>query len=179
MANHGVLIGNKYLAKDNDVLVRPVVSASAIDNGYVFNLLSQSATAGQTEAWTATWPVTGSLVGLWMAYEPELPSAFAGTKQYRGFGTVQDFYNVAGQVFTAIKISVGDIYTMSIDVMSGVVSTGDYLVAADSAYQLAWSAAGVNSTTIMKRLATTYMSLPDGSIGTQHIVAYKVEVLVA
>jgi hypothetical protein len=172
--SYSVLIPNKFAAKDIDAYVRPAVSGSAIENGMIFNLLTKSATAGESEVWTATYPVTGSLIGVWMALEPEIASVFSGTKQYRGFGTIQDFYTPAGRVFTAIKPVAGDIYTITADGLTGAATTGDYLVAADSDYQLTWSAGGGASTTAtFKRIATTYISIPDGSISSGHTVAYQ------
>ena len=176
MANHAVLQTNKIAAKDIDAYVRPVVSASAIDNGNVFSLLYKSSTSGESQVWVAVTPATGSLVGLWMAAEPEIPSAYAGTKQYRGLGTIQDFYNVAGQVFTAIKPVAGDIITITAEDLDSS-STQAFAVASNGSLKFTWAAAPSASAMSLRYLATTYISLPDGGINNQRTAAFQFEVL--
>jgi hypothetical protein len=175
---HTVVIANKIMAKDNDSLVRPVISTgSALDNGTFFSLLDKtSASATEAEVWATTVPTTGSLTGLWMALEPEIPSVFAGSKQYRGLGTVQDFYNSASTVFTAVKLQPGDIFTLTVEGLdSGTVAA--YAVAVSATYKLNWSAVGLVGTSLTCRyLRTRYISIPDGSIGTQRVTAYEFEV---
>ena len=183
---HAVVIANKIGAKDNDAWVRPVVSACAVDNGTVFCLRSKSGSAfgystdetTRSEVWNATYPISGSLTGLWMALEPELPSAFAGTKQYRGLGTVQDFYTPAGQVFTAVKLQTGDIITLTADALTGAHSTGSYVTAIVDVPTLDWAASGLVGTALtLKLLDTTYISIPDGGINSGRTTAYMFEVM--
>jgi len=95
MANHAVVIANKIAAEDVGAYVRPVIAQEDIDNGNIFSLVAKSSTAGESEVWNAVVPTTGSLTGLWMALEPELPFAKIGSRQYNGLGTIQDFYTSA------------------------------------------------------------------------------------
>jgi hypothetical protein len=90
--SNAILVQNAVMATNIDALNRSVISAEDIQNGNVFNMNGQSATAGQTEVWNALKPATG-----------------------------------------ALKLS-------------------------------------------LKLLGTTYISVADGSIGTQRVVAYKFEV---
>jgi len=52
--SHGVIVANKIRATDVDALNRVCVSADDIDNGFVFELLTRSATSGESEVWVAT-----------------------------------------------------------------------------------------------------------------------------
>lgn len=176
MANHAIVIPNKLAAKDIDAYVRPVVSASAIDNGNVFSLLYKSSTSGEGEVWVAVTPATGSLVGLWMALEGEVPSAFAGSKQYRGYGTIQDFYNIAGQVFSAVKLVAGDIITLTAEDLDSATPQA-FAVASNGSLKFAWAAAPSATALSLRYLATTYVSLPDGGINNQRTTAFQFEVL--
>lgn len=177
---HNVVKANKMVAKNVDAYVRPVTSASDIDNGNIFALNSKYATSGSgMEVWLATQPTTSHYTGLWMAMEPEIPMLVSGTNVYRGIGTVQNFYNLAGQVFTAVKPQAGDIIVMTDDGLTGSHSTGSYIVATGDDFKFNWAAAAPASGSLCygKFLNTTYISLPDGSIGTQRVTAYQFEIM--
>lgn len=174
----GILIQNKVAAMNVDAFNRPAVSASDIENGSVFNLLTKSSDAGSEEVWVATTPATGALTNLWMAYEPEVPSVYAGTKAYKGLSPdPRDFINKAGEVFTAFRLQLGDILTLSADALAGSKSTNTFVVAADGALKLTWAAsAGAGVSLSLKD--ETYISLATGSLGdTQRIAAYQFEVV--
>jgi hypothetical protein len=180
MANHAVVIANKMVAKDNDAYVRPVIAQQDIDNGNVVSLLTKSSTAGEAEVWNATVPATGSLVGLWMALEPELPFLKNGTRQYNGLGTIQDFYTAASTVFSAVKLVPGDIITLTAEAfVSG--STLGYAVAANGSVK--WTGAATANygydapAACLRYLNTTYIPSADGSIASGRIAAYQMEVL--
>lgn len=177
---HTVVIPNKIVAKDIDAWVRPARSASAIDNGMVFNLLSKTSGSGYEEVWAVTQPTTGSLSGVWMALEPELPMLVSGTKVYNGIGTIQDFYTSASTVFTAVKPQVGDIITVTSDAfVSGTAPTaGQYaVVVADSWLLTAQATTGVGQS--WKFLGTQNIPLADGTIGSQRITGYQLECVIA
>jgi hypothetical protein len=176
--SHGVLIQNKVAALNIDAFNRAVISASAIDNGNVFNLLSKSSTAG-SEVWLATQPATGSLVNLWMAYEPEVVQTVSGNSTYKGIDPdPRNFYNIAGDVFSAFKLQVGDIITVTADAIGGSKSSNEYVVATNEDYELNWSATTIASGVNLKLMDTTYMSIGSGSaIGTQRVTAYQFEVI--
>ena len=177
MAFHGILIQKSVEAENIDSLNRSVVGAVDIDNGNVFTLSSYSATAGQGEVWSAATPVTGSLANLWMAYEPEVVITLAGTKQYKGLSPdPRDFYNIAGNVFSAFKPQIGDIIVLTDEALAGTKGSNGYVVATNADMHLNWAAAAVSGLSL-KLQATTYVSIADGSIGTQRKTAYKFEVV--
>jgi hypothetical protein len=179
MANHAVVIANKMAAKDVDAYTRPAIAEQDIDNGNIFSLLGKSSTAGEAQVWDVTLPATGSLAGLWMALEPELPFLKNGTRQYNGLGTIQDFYTAASTVFTAVKLVPGDIITLTAEAfVSG--STLGYAIATNGTAK--WTGAATSDkasgTALLQYLNTTYIPSADGSIGTGRIAAYQYEVLV-
>jgi len=173
---YGVIVQEKVAAMNIDAYQRPCVSATAVENGFIFNLLTKDTTSG-SEVWTATNPVTGSLTNLWMAYEPELVVTTSGDSKYRGIDPDPRNFQVAiGDLFTAFKLSLGDLIMFSPEGLSGSKSTGDYAVAANSDWQFAWSAAPAADAMCLKYHYTGYISIADGSIGSQRIVGYKFEV---
>ena len=175
---HSVVNADKIHAQTTEADVRPVVSSGCnIDNGNIFYLNGKFSTSGSgMEVWNLVPPATGSLTGLWMALEPEVPTLWNGTRAYRGFGTVQDFYNAASQVFSAVKLVAGDIFTITGDGLTGSHSTGSYIVAVDGDAKWNWAALPAASAAYAQFLNTTYFSIPDGTIGSQRTTAYQFEV---
>lgn len=181
MANHAVVIANKMAAKDVDAYVRPAIAEQDIDNGNIFSLLGKSSTTGEAEVWDVTVPATGSLAGLWMALEPELPFLKNGTRQYNGLGTIQDFYTAASTVFTAVKLVPGDIITLTAEAF---VSGSTLAFAQASNGSVKWTGGTTSSGSFvygnvatLRYLGTTYIPSADGSIGTGRIAAYQYEVI--
>lgn len=173
---HAVLVQNKVAALNIDALNRPAVSASAIDNGNVFNLLTNSTSSG-SEVWVATVPATGSLVNLWMAYEPEIVITVSGNSKYKGLDPdIRNFYTPAGTVFSAFKPQLGDILLMTAAGFTSGSVTEDFAVAKDGAYLLDWAAAPITGLTL-KLLETSYISLATGAIDSQRVTAYRLEVI--
>ena len=176
---HAVLVQSKVSAKDIDAYNRPAVnSADALDNGNVIILATEdtSATYGQTEVWDATKPATATLSGAWMVYEPEVVLTVSGTKTYKGIDPDPlDFYIPATTVFSAFKPKVGDIILMTGDgFTAGSGAASAFANAADADYHLIWAAAkgaGLD----FAYISTSYVSIGDGSIGTQRTVAYKLQ----
>lgn len=176
---HSVVIPSKYAAKDIDAYLRPVVAQQNMDNGYVFSLLSKS-TGSAVECWIPTVPTTGSLSGLWMAYEPEVPFLTNGTNQYNGLGTIQDFYTAASQVFTAFKPVVGDLIVVTADAFtSGTAPTaGQYAVAVNGAFTLtAQATSGAGQSWALRQ--TTTIPFANGTIGSSNLTAYQLECVIA
>ena len=81
--SHGVAVLNKVRATDVDALNRVCRSADDIDNGFVFELLTRSATTGESEVWVAT-KSGGTLTNIWMAYSPEVVEVVSGSNVYKG-----------------------------------------------------------------------------------------------
>lgn len=180
---HCVLIPNKIAANNVDSFVRPVVSASPMDNGMVMQLKSKSGETGYEEVWVNTWPQTGSLCDLWMAMEPEVPFVTSGTNVIKGIGTVRDFYISACTVFSAYKPQKGDIITMTSEAFEGgtVPTDGQYAVAANERWTLKASATPVGDDILTYRYLGT-QKIPFGSgsaIGVQYITGYQLECIIA
>jgi hypothetical protein len=182
---YGVLVQEKVMALNIDSLNRSCYSASSIENGMVFNLLSKvpAATLSSTgsEVWLATQPLTGSLVNLWMAYEPEVVVTISGTQSFKGIDPdPRNFVVPTGTVFSAFKPQIGDLLLMTADAITGTPSsTNDWLNATTEDYQLNAATDGLTPGTglTLKYQATSYISIGTGSIGTQRVTAYKFEVV--
>jgi len=177
--SYGVLIPNRVASMNVDSYNRSAVSASDLENGMVVALTSgKSATAGETELWTAVQPATANLAsGLWMIYSPELVLTISGSAQFSGIDpNPQNFINKATRPFDIFKLQVGDIFTITGDVITGTKSTNTYIVATDSDYQLNWAAAAISGLSC-KLLGTTYISIPDGGVNSGRVTAYQFEVV--
>jgi hypothetical protein len=180
MTTYTVLIPSKIAANSVDAWVRPVVSASVISNGMVFNLNAKSTETGYTDCWKTTLVTTGSLSGLWMALEPEVPWVTSGNNTIQGLGTVRDFYTSACTVFSAFKVQVGDVITVTSDAfVSGTVpTTGQYAVSAvDSWLLTAQATTGAGQS--WRFLGTKNIPYAAGSaIGTQRLTGYQLECII-
>jgi hypothetical protein len=176
--SHGILVQNKVAALNIDSLNRSVIcSGSDIDNGFVFNLLTQStvATSG-CEVWVATQIASGSTTDIWMAYEPEVVTTVSGTQKYKGINPdPRAFYNPAGTVFSAFKPQIGDILTMTADSLSSS-SKAAYAVATSGTYKLTWGANSVAGLSL-RFLSDDYLSIGSGAIDSQRVAAFKFEVV--
>ena len=181
MANHGLVRFDKPQFTDFDSLNRGGVCASDLDNGWIAQLATQSATSGQSELWTATQPVTGALTGLWMAASPEVVITSSGSNSFKGIDSdPQHFYNVAGTLIDFVRLEPGDIVTLTAECLYGNQGTNTYLVATNGSWQLNWSATNPGSCLALLLIGTTYISKGTaGAIGeTQQVSAVKCQVVV-
>ena len=175
--SHGVVIPNKIRATDADALNRSAVCASDLDNGYVFELLTQSSTTGQGEVWTATQSA-GTLVNIWMAYTPEVVTTVSGSNKFRGIDNdARNFYNVAGDLIDCFRPMPGDIIELTSDAFAnGTGAASAYAVVASGSWKLTWAAAAVSGLSL-KYISTTTYSIPSGTISdTQEATIYKFQV---
>lgn len=171
---YGLIIQDKVQAMNVDALNRSAKCASAIENGMVFNLNTKSAVAGEGEVWVATAPATADLVNLWMAYSPEIVIT---DSKYKGIDPdPRNFIVPAGSIFDAFQPQIGDLLTMSADAIGGTIGANTFAVATDGELQLQWGASAVSGLSL-KLIGTTYISIGLGSIGTQRITAYQMEVV--
>lgn len=178
MANKTVLVQTQVQAMNIDALNRSAVYADAeIENGMVFQLATQSTADGYSEVWNVTAPATGSLTGLWMAYEPEVTIISVNGKEYKGLTPdPRDFAVPAGKVFSAFKPVVGDIILVTAGgALDAPVAGNKNLEAANGTMKMAWANSQTANTASFALLATSYISIADGSIGTQRVVAYKLQ----
>lgn len=173
MANHGLMIQTKVMAEDVKSLVRPVTSASDIDNGNVFQFSGKTA-----EVWTAIAPATGAgLTHLWMAAEPEVVITYSGSSAYKGLDpNALNFYNKAGVTFTAIQPQLGDLIELNAEALGGTKSSNAYVVATNGDFKLNWGASAVSGLSL-HLVETKYISLATGAIDSQRITSYLFEVV--
>ena len=172
--SHGVIVANKIRATDVDALNRVCVSADDIDNGFVFELLTRSATTGESEVWVAT-KSGGTLTNIWMAKSAGPVSTVSGSNEFLGLDSdIRNFYKVAGKMVDCFKPQVGDVITLSADALgTGSGAASAYAVVTSGTYKLTWSGSAASGLTL-KYLATVYNSIPTGTISdTQQVVAYK------
>lgn len=172
---HGIIQLDAISAQKDVALNRTAVSTVAIDNGSVFQLLTKSTTAGESQVWVATAPSsTAGLTQLWMAAEPV--QVVTDSKYKNMDVNPQNFFSPIGAMISAFKPQLGDLITLTADAITG--STGSYAFAVATAadYKLNSAAAAVSGLSL-KLVATNYISIGLGSIGTQRVTAYQFEVV--
>lgn len=172
---HAILIQSDVAAENVRSLNRSVISASNIDNGWVFYIYGKYDVDGYDEVFEVKLPTTGSLTELWMAGSPEIVLT---DSKYRGINPdAEDFYNSASLVFDAWKPQPGDIFMVTSDALTGTAEQA-YAVSAAESNKLAWAAAPSGSLLSVKYIETTYIPYGSGSaVGSQRRTAYKFEVL--
>ncbi len=175
---YGILIQSQVAATSgNDAAVRWAKCASDVENGSLVQLDGISTDKSEREVWTAKAPETDALANLWMVAEPTVVTTAIGGKKFRGLTPdPRDFINHKGEVFTVIKLFVGDIVTLSADAVGGTKGSNKFVVATDGEFKAQWAAAAVAGTSL-KLIEETYISIADGTIGTQRIPAYRFEVV--
>ncbi len=172
MANHAILVQNAVQAQNIDALNRSVKGTADIDNGNVFNLYTVSTVAGEGEVFIAT-AMDSDIKNIWMACEPEVVLT-AG--KYKGIDPdIRNFYNVAGDVFTAFKPKIGDIITLTAEAFTGARTAEGYAIPVNAGYKLAWSATA-STGAALKLIATDYISI-GGATPYTRVTAYKFEVV--
>lgn len=170
MATHGIIQLDAVHAQNIDALNRIATAAADLDNGNVVQLLTKTG-----QVWTATAPaVAAGLQNLWMVAEPV--QVLTGGAFLNIDVTPGNFYVLTGKAFSAFKPQVADIITLTDASLGGVKGANGFAVATAAAYQATWAAAAVSGLTL-KLLGTSYISVADGTIGTQRVVAYQFEVV--
>lgn len=173
---HNILIVRESASKDVRSWNAYAKSADDIDNGNLVSLGAFSTTDGESEVFVAGKPATATLAQLWMAFMSEINVTVDGTKRFKGINVdPQDFYIPATTVFGVFKPQVGDIVTMTADGLAGTKGSNTYVVATDASYKLTWASAAISGLSL-KLMGDDYISLSNGAIGTQRIVAYKFRV---
>lgn len=176
---HNVLVPSAIAAKNVDSYNRSAVASTDVDNGNLVVLNGQSATAGQTEAWTALTPSTANgLTGLWVVYQGD--EVDVTNAQYKGLDPdPRNFYVVSGKVFSIFKPQLGDILVFTTDGIAGTKSTNTFANATDTTGGLkpVWGATQTSSVFSLKLVATEYISIGTGAINSQRVTSYKMEVI--
>jgi hypothetical protein len=177
---YSVIVPVKIQATDIGAYNRVAVCAADIEQGAAVVLTGKSATAGESECWTAVAASTSDgLTGVWLAYSPEVVLTVSGDSVYKGINPdPRNFINKATKTMDVKKPKIGDLWLMSADAFTGAKSTNTYANCTNGTDgQLVWGASATSSVFAMKYLATEYFSISDGSIGTQRITAYLMEVV--
>ena len=177
---NAIAVLDRVQATDIDSYNRVGVSSVDFDNGWVAQLLTQSATAGKTETWVGTIPTTASsgLKNLWMAYSPEVVSVISGSNVYKGIDVdPQHFYTVAGDYIDFFFPRVGDIITLTAEALGGTKAANGFVVATNNVYKLTWGASAIAGLSLALLKTTSISKGTAGAISeTQQVTAYQFEV---
>lgn len=177
---YSVIVQTKVQAEDIKAYNRSAVSAVDLENGALVMLTGKSATAGESEVFTAVAASTSDgLTGVWMVYSPEDVVVYSGTKAFKGLDPdPRNFINKATVVMDVFKPKIGDLILMSEDAFTGAKSTNTYAnCTTGTSGQLVWGSSATSSVFVMKYLATEYISIPDGGISLGRLTAYLMEVV--
>ena len=178
MAKHGVLIESMIQAKNIDALNRSVISTVDVDGG---NLIALTApTVKGEDRWTASVPATGTLGGLWIAYNPSVKYTEVNGKMYAGLSAdPRDYTNIKNHTFDAFKPKVGDEIIVTID---DVDETGAQAVAGDileskngqtKFTRVAADTGATSGSTAFKVEWIGYVNFPQAGIGDEKVKVYK------
>lgn len=170
--DYGIVLKQSVSAQTDNALNRSVVSATAMENGFIVQLATKSSTSGNKDVFVATVPSTGAgLLNLWMVAEP--PVALISSRK----GLTQDpreYILPIGTVGSAYRPQLGDIIKVSATALAG--SAAAFVVATNAAWQLTYGAAVVSGLSYKVLDASDYISLADGAtIGTQREDAVLLE----
>ena len=178
MAKHGVLIESMIQAKNIDALNRSVISTIDVDGG---NLIALTApTVKGEDRWTASAPASGTLGGLWIAYNPSVKYTEVNGKMYAGLSAdPRDYTNIKNHTFDAFKPKVGDEIIVTID---DVDETGAQAVAGDileskngqtKFTRVAADTGATSGSTAFKVEWIGYVNFPQAGIGDEKVKVYK------
>lgn len=176
---YGVLIESKIQAKNIEALNRSAISSTANFDGGALVVLTAPTTVGE-DRWTATVPATGSLGGLWVAYNPSVQYATVNGVTLSGLLVDPRAYtNLQGKTFDVFKPKLGDEIVITVDAVdasSSSIVAGDFLESKDgqSKFQRIASGSGITSgSTSFKVEYVTSITFPNAGIGNDAVVAYK------
>ena len=177
MAN-GVIVESRIQATNIDALNRTAKAAVDVAGGGLV-ALTASGTQGN-EVWTAAAPASGSLGGLWIAYNPSEHLTKVGDKFFAGLSAdPRDYANIAGRPFDCFKPVVGDEIDITIDCVdasgSSVVA-GDFLESKAGQTTFTRAAASSNATAGSTAFKVEYVGtapFPAGSIGMEQVKMFR------
>ena len=158
---------------------RGIFASTALDNGSVMQLLTQSTDADKSQVWVATAPAaTTGLQNLWMAATEGVVSITVNGKTYRGLSNdfVNDFTNGAGEIIEFFKPQIGDIVVLTDAAIGGTKSSNGFIVATATEKKLQWGASAVSGLTL-KYIKDDFLSQGTGAIASQRVVTRKFEVV--
>jgi len=178
----GFIIESRIAATNVDAYNRDCVCVDTdFDGGNLISLAHP--TAQGSDVWTADTPATGSLGGLWIAYNPALHINKIGNNEFAGLTKdVREFTNVQGRVFSAFKPQVGDVFILSKECVASAdaasVVADDYLEAKNG--QSTWGrktsspTSGSTAVKVMKKIVIPFPA-QKGHVGISKQDAFEVE----
>ena len=174
MAKFGTIIAEARIqAYDINSLNRSAAHGTADVDGGNLVILTASATAGN-DVWVATTPATGSLGGLWMAYNPSVRLTELNDNFYAGLSADdRDYTNLATRVFDAFKPKVGDQIALTIETIDSSSSSavvGDILESKNGQMKLTRIAAATGPTscnTAFKIVRIESQPYPQAGVGME------------
>ena len=177
MAN-GVIVESRIQATNIDALNRTAKAAVDVAGGGLV-ALTASGTQGN-EVWTAAAPASGTLGGLWIAYNPSEHLTKVGGKFFAGLSEdPRDYVNIAGRPFDCFKPVVGDEIDITIDCVdasgSSVVA-GDFLESKAGQTTFTRVAASAGATAGSTAFKVEYVGtapFPAGSIGMEQVKMFR------
>lgn len=177
MAN-GVIVESRIQATNIDALNRTAKATVDVAGGGLV-ALTASGTQGN-EVWTAAAPASGSLGGLWIAYNPSEHLTKVGGKFFAGLSEdPRDYVNIAGRPFDCFKPAVGDEIDITIDCVdasgSSVVA-GDILESKANQTTFTRVASGTGATSGSTAFKVEYVGtapFPSGSIGMEQVKMFR------
>lgn len=173
---YGVLFPTAIVSKHIDAWQRNVVDVADIEQGSALVMGAKSTTDGEDQVFEVSQPATGSLTGLWMAYSGhEIVEDSLG---FRGLSPdPRLFINKAGDTFSAFKPQLSDIIEVNADALGGtfIDGTTTHVNATDGSWKLVWGNSQTASVLSFELLGVVYMSIADGGINSQRIVAYQLQ----
>lgn len=177
MAN-GVIVESRIQATNIDALNRTAKAAVDVAGGGLV-ALTASGTQGN-EVWTAAAPATGSLGGLWIAYNPSEHLTKVGGKFFAGLSEdPRDYVNIAGRPFDCFKPAVGDEIDITVDCVDSTASSvvaGDILESKDGQITFTRVAASTGATSGSTAFKVEYVGtapFPSGSIGMEQVTMFR------
>ena len=177
MAN-GVIVESRIQATNIDALNRTAKATVDVAGGGLV-ALTASGTQGN-EVWTAAAPASGSLGGLWIAYNPSEHLTKVGGKFFAGLSEdPRDYVNIAGRPFDCFKPVVGDEIDITVDCVDASASSvvaGDILESKADQTTFTRKAASAGATAGSTAFKVEYVGtapFPAGSIGMEQVTMFR------
>lgn len=177
MAN-GVIVESRIQATNIDALNRTAKAAVDVAGGGLVALTASGAQGN--EVWTAAAPASGTLGGLWIAYNPAEHLTKVGGKFFAGLSEdPRDYVNIAGRPFDCFKPVVGDEIDITVDCVDSTASSvvaGDILESKADQTTFTRKAASAGATAGSTAFKVEYVGkapFPAGSIGMEQVTMFR------
>ena len=177
MAN-GVIVESRIQATNIDALNRTAKAAVDVAGGGLVALTASGAQGN--EVWTAAAPASGSLGGLWIAYNPSEHLTKVGGKFFAGLSEdPRDYVNIAGRPFDCFQPAVADqvdITIACVDASGSSVVAGDILESKAGQTTFTRVAASTGATSGSTAFKVEYVGtapFPAGSIGMEQVKMFR------